>query len=72
MSEEFKKAKKRTFYDVLGIPQDANSQTIKSAYYHMARRFHPDKNPETSDIVNESIALQKMPFLMINIFSSSR
>ena len=51
MSEEFKKAKKRTFYDVLGIPQDANNQTIKSAYYRMARRFHPDKNPETSDIV---------------------
>lgn len=50
--KEIRRSRKRTFYDVLGIPQDANNQTIKSAYYHMARLFHPDKNPETSDIVN--------------------
>lgn len=49
--KEIRRSRKRTFYDVLGIPQDADNQVIKSAYYHMARLFHPDKNPETSETV---------------------
>ena len=35
----------RTFYDVLGINQDANYDAIKLAYKKMSRRCHPDKNP---------------------------
>ena len=35
----------RTFYDVLGVSQDANHDAIKIAYKKMSRRCHPDKNP---------------------------
>ncbi len=35
----------RTFYDVLGISQDANHDAIKTAYKKMSRQCHPDKNP---------------------------
>ena len=35
----------RTFYDVLGVSQDANHDAIKIAYKTMSRRCHPDKNP---------------------------
>ena len=35
----------RTFYDVLGVSQDANRDAIKIAYKKMSRRCHPDKNP---------------------------
>ena len=33
-----------TFYDVLGINQDADHDAIKTAYKRMSRQCHPDKN----------------------------
>ncbi|KAK0511857.1 hypothetical protein JMJ35_005707 [Cladonia borealis] len=33
-----------TFYDVLGISQDADHDAIKTAYKRMSRQCHPDKN----------------------------
>ncbi len=32
------------FYSVLGVPKDANADTIKKAYRKLARDLHPDKN----------------------------
>ncbi len=36
---------KRDPYDVLGVPRDASQDEIKSAYRRLARRYHPDVNP---------------------------
>ncbi|MBT9314320.1 DnaJ C-terminal domain-containing protein [Leptothoe spongobia] len=35
----------RDYYEILGIAQDADSQSIKQAYRRLARQFHPDLNP---------------------------
>lgn len=35
----------RDYYDVLGVKRNAEEKEIKSAYRKLARKFHPDVNP---------------------------
>jgi hypothetical protein len=35
----------KQYFDVLGLPTDANQQQIKKQYRKLAMRLHPDKNP---------------------------
>ena len=36
---------RRDFYDVLGVPRDADTARIKRAYRDLALKHHPDQNP---------------------------
>jgi len=45
--EEFDRPK--TYYELLGIEQSANLQTIKNAYLELAKLYHPDHNPNGDD-----------------------
>src|SRR5947209_328723 len=36
------------FYSVLGIPSDADDETIRHAYRTLARRYHPDRGAGSS------------------------
>lgn len=36
----------RDFYQILGVPRNADKKTIKSSYRQLARKFHPDVNKE--------------------------
>ena len=34
------------YYEVLGVPRDADAQAIRKAYRKLALRWHPDRHPE--------------------------
>jgi molecular chaperone DnaJ len=36
--------KERDYYDILGVPRDADKKTIKEAYHRLAMKWHPDRN----------------------------
>ena len=38
-------AEKRDYYEVLGVPKDADDAAIKKAYRQLAKKYHPDINP---------------------------
>jgi molecular chaperone DnaJ len=47
----------RDYYDILGVPRDADEPTIKKAFRRMARELHPDVNssdPEAEEKFKEA------------------
>lgn len=50
--------------DVLGISKTATPQEIKMAYYGLAQKYHPDKNP-SSDAKEKFAEVNKYKSMMI-------
>ncbi|NLJ94497.1 MAG: molecular chaperone DnaJ [Clostridiaceae bacterium] len=40
---------KRDYYEVLGIPKDADENQIKKAFWKLAKKYHPDVNKDDSE-----------------------
>lgn len=39
----------RDYYDVLGVKKDASEEQIKKSYRQLARKYHPDVNPDDKE-----------------------
>lgn len=43
----------RTHYEVLNVTRGAETQTIREAYLSLARQYHPDVNPSSTEKFQE-------------------
>ena len=62
---------KRDYYEVLGVSKNSSDGDIRKAFRSLARKFHPDKNPNDSEAekkfkeVQEAYAILSNPGILI-------
>ena len=39
----------KDYYKILGVSKDANEKEIRQAYRKLARKYHPDVNPDNKE-----------------------
>ena len=58
---------KRDYYEVLGVPRDASESDIKRAFRSLARKYHPDKNPDDTGAETKFKEVQEAYAVLCNL-----
>ena len=48
---------KRDYYEVLGLNKNAGEAEIKKAYRSLAKKYHPDANPDNKKEAEEKLCI---------------
>jgi DnaJ-class molecular chaperone len=56
----------RDYYEILGVPSDANEKQIKAAYRKLAFQYHPDRNTGEPDSANRMKAINEAYAVLSN------
>ena len=59
-------SEKRDYYEVLGLESSASDSEIKKSFRSLARKFHPDKNPDDPEAESRFKELQEAYAILSN------
>ncbi|MEO2114878.1 MAG: DnaJ domain-containing protein, partial [Candidatus Poseidoniia archaeon] len=59
-------ASKRDYYDILEVNKDATEDQIKQSFRSLARKYHPDKNPNDSEAESKFKEIQEAYAILSN------
>ena len=57
---------KRDYYEVLGVGRNASEGDITGAFRSLARKYHPDKNPDDSEAEKKFKEVQEAYAILSN------
>jgi DnaJ-class molecular chaperone len=58
-----------TYYDILGVPEQADHATLQKAYRRKAQKLHPDRNPGNAKAAENFVQVQKAWQVLGNVAS---
>ena len=59
-------ASKRDYYEILGVDNDASEDQIKQSFRSLARKYHPDKNPNDAEAETKFKEIQEAYAILSN------
>lgn len=56
--------KKRNYYEILGVACDADPESLKKAYRELAKKYHPDRQPDDAQAEESFKELQEAYYVL--------
>jgi hypothetical protein len=54
----------KDYYKIMDVPYDASQNEIRTAYHQLAKKYHPDKNPDDTNAASSFLEIQEAYFIL--------